>query len=202
MRKRTGVLFLCAVAGATWQLGGCGGALTVPITIPLGNSKTFDVTSGDPASKTFTSTGTNDSGITIGSGSIMIDPSVLTVTPDQSKTLQTTLPIPDTCGVACALANQSEATCTAVCNSGDVVIRVWVGLQNEADPMATGDEYGPFVVTLDGEANPISIDPEQVGLQSKTLQAINEGVAKLTVQIISPYTGTVTLDSITVNAGL
>jgi len=184
------------------QIGGCASVVpTIPLPINLGSNADFDVQSGVPTSKTFATNFTNNSGISLGSGSIQIDPSSIAVTPDQGKVLQT-IPIPDTCGDACVGANVSAEICTSVCNAGTVNIRVWVGLSNETDPMATGDAYGPFVVTLDGEANPISIDPETADLQDKTKQAINEGQARVTVQVISPYTGVVTLDAITVNAGL
>jgi len=184
------------------QIGGCTNLLpTIPLEIKLGSSSSFDTTSGVPAAKTFTSNFTNDSGLEIGRGTLEIDPDAIDVTPDQSKTTQA-IPIPETCGAACSAAGVEGPLCTEVCNAGSVVVRVWVSLADEADPQQTGDEYGPYTVELDGEANPISVDPPTVELQEETIQAINAGSAKVTVEIISPYDGTVTLNALVVNAGL
>jgi hypothetical protein len=200
MRKAVWIGILAITAAATWQIGGCGGLLpTIPLSISLGGNADFDVESGVPSTKTFSRTFSNDSGVDIGSGSMAVDASAITVTPDQAKTLQG---IPETCGDACDLAGVPSATCNSVCNLGQVVVTVWVGAADEEDPQATGDEYGPYMVTLDGEANPVSIEPNSVQLQPKTIQAINDGEANVTVEVVSPFSGVVTLNSIRVNAGL
>jgi len=203
MRKGIGLALLgLAVFGAS-QVGGCGGFLpTIPLPVQLGSNADFDVESGVPSTKTFGTTFSNDSGVAIGSGSIEIDPTAITVTPDQAKTAQGTLPIPETCGDACSTANVSSELCNSVCNLGQVVVTVWVGGATDTNPQLTGDEYGPYIVTLDGEASPISVQPNTVQLQQKTIDAINAGAANVTVQVVSPYGGVISLTSIQINAGL
>lgn len=202
MRGQGWMRFGSAAAVALLLAGGCGGLVTVPISVPLGSNSDFDVESGVPVAKTFNTTINNDSGLQIGNGSIQLDPNAISVTPDQAKLVQGELPIPETCGDACTAANVADEVCTSVCNAGAVNVFIWVGLTSDTDPMATGDAYGPFVVELNGSAEPISIDPSTVVLKDKTKQAINAGEARITIQVISPYAGTVTIESILVNAGL
>ncbi len=151
-----------------------------PSVIPLtGGFQSFDVTAGEPSQQS----GTSDLGdlpITLGSGSIEIDPSVITVTPSGSGKFFTRL------------------------QDNDVLrITVWVGTIDEEETVCTtGDEYGPYDVTLDENLVPVSVDPSTVNLRDSTLDALNSGEFSLCVEVVSPVTGEVTIESLTFNLGL
>ena len=90
-----------AVAGV-WQIGGCGVVVpTIPLPIQLGSNSAFNTVSGTPSAKTFTTNFSNTSGVDLGSGNLVVDPSAVSVTSQAAKTL---LDIPDTCDDACAAA--------------------------------------------------------------------------------------------------
>ncbi len=199
MRTKAGLMLAAAGLLGAWQVSGCGGVLpTIPVPIPLGSASDFDVEAGTPRQQAFQTSGFNTGGLQVGRGSVELDPTVITVDETDNDALQLI-----TCGDACALAGVDAATCTAVCEDGQLQVTIWVGLASEADTVcSTGDEYGPYLVTLDGENNPVSVDPSTATLQPKTIQAINNQAASICLEVISPVTGTVTIDSIILNAGL
>jgi hypothetical protein len=199
MRNRIGIsLGIVALVGLVY-LGGCAGLLpTITLPIQLGGNSQFDVVAGTPVAKTFTTTFNNDTGLAIGRGSIAVDPSALSGTPAAAKTLQATVSCADACELAGALAD----LCNNVCGQQEVAVTVWVGLANESDPQQTGDQYGPFYVGLDDGNNGVSVTPDSVELQEKTLQALAEEAATITVEVVSPFTGTIALETIALNAGL
>lgn len=200
MRAMTGRFVLLglglAVAGA---LVGCG-SVTVPIPVNLGANGNLNVTGGEPQTKTFTATNFDTGGITIGSGNLKIDPSVVSVQPGGAKALIDADP---TCGTVCAAAGAPAATCSAVCVEGQLSIKVAVGALSEgAGVCTTGDQYGPYLVTLDADGNATDITPSQVNLKDKTIAALNAHEAAFCVEVVSPVAGVVVIGQVVLNAGL
>lgn len=201
MAKRMRRVATLAVMGlvASWMVGGCTSVLpTVQIPVSLGSSSAFEATAGEPLTKTFTAN-FDTAGITVGSGSVEVPLSAISIEPNAAaKALQEV-----TCGDACDVAGVDSSTCESVCNAGNVSVTARVGLVGDIDTVCTtGDMYGPFLVMLDGENNPISVSPSSAAFQPKTLQALNAGSASFCVEVIAPISGTVNVGELGLNAGL
>jgi hypothetical protein len=195
MMVRSCGLALAGVVGAL-LLTGCG-AVTVQIPVDLGTGGEFDVEAGTPVSKTSSST-FDTGGITVGGGSVQLDPEVISVDGTTAKMLQD-----GTCAQACELAGVADATCDQVCVEGNLIVSVAVGTFDEvATVCTTGDQYGPFTVEIDENGDAVSVTPSSATLQDKTIAALNAGQASFCVEVISPITGTVVVGNILLNAGL
>lgn len=167
---------------AAWQVGGCNLASLVPIppvTFELGAGLAeFEVQAGQ-AVRNSGSGGFDLSGFSIGRGSIELDANVITVTPSGS-------------GAGKGSVNLQE--------SGTLEITVWIASGDEVDTVCeTGEQYGPFDVTLDENNVPISVAPSEVTLSQNTLDLLNSGSFSLCIEVISPVDGTVTISSLTFN---
>lgn len=161
-------------------IAGCPSAFQQAAQISLGGGlNRYEVTAGEPLRKSGTA-GLGDVPVTLGSGSIAIDPDVITVTPSGAGKLGTLL----------------QGTST-------LQVTVWVGSLDESGTVCdTGDQYGPFEVTLDANLVPTAVSPSTVTLTQSTLDALNSGQFSLCIEIISPVTGVVTIASLTFNLGL
>lgn len=185
MNKRILVMTAGVAALTAWQLGGCNLADLVripPITFELGAGLAeFEVQAGQAVRNS--GSGAFDlSGFSIGSGSIELDPSVITVTPSGSP-------------VGKGTANLQSG--------GILEITVWIAPADDVDTVCdTGEQYGPFSVTLDENNVPVSVDPSEVTLTQNTLDLLNSGSFSLCIEVISPVDGTVTINSLTFNFGL
>jgi hypothetical protein len=198
MRAMTRQLFAAGtVLALAGLLTGCG-TITVPIPVNLGSNSNFNVEAGQPQSKTITSTGFDTGGVTLGQGSLTINPSAISVDEATAKLLQD-----GECNQACEAAGLPDATCTSVCTEGNLLISVAVGTLAESGTVCdTGDQYGPFTVTIDADGNATNVSPNSVTLQTKTLGALNAGEASFCVEVVSPVTGVVVVGSLQLNAGL
>ena len=194
-----------ALAGVgIWQFVGCGGILP-QITVPvrLGGSGTFDVQPGVPVTKNLTAT--FDTGnLTVGSGSVAVDPSLMTVNRASAKTTQAATG----CSDACGQAGLSAAECSQICADGEVHVIVLIGAGDEESTVCTtGERYPPqdqadaFRVTLVNDV-PTSVTPDSISFQPRTLQALNDGSASFCVTVIAGFSGQVILDQVTLTAGL
>lgn len=177
LKKRMGWFGGLAILGI---IAGCPSAFQRTTQINLGGSlNSYEVTAGEPLRKSGTA-GLGDIPVTLGSGSIAIDPSVITVTPTGAGKLGTSL----------------QGTST-------LQVTVWVGSFGEAATVCeTGDQYGPFTVTLDANLVPTAVSPSNITLTPSTLDALNSGQFSLCIEIVSPVTGNVTISSLTFNLGL
>ena len=181
MRKVSWMAVLALVAVAGCQVGGCG-VIQIPIPVDLntadGGSGSFDVVAGEPSTNAFT-TGVSSSQYTAGSGSIVLSADDITVTPEgdaggKIAVLQqgmTTLEITASVGASDLLGT--------ICDEG------------------VGDEYGPYVVTLDANYVPVSISPTTISLTQNTINLINSGQVSVCLDVLSPVSGKVTIASFT-----
>ena len=186
MRKRTFVLMVGVVVVTAWQVGGCAGGLAnlIPeqaVDFGLGSGLgQFEVTAGQPTAKT--GTGSFDLGeYSVGRGSVELDPDAITVTPSDSSGNKGTVNLQQT-------------------NTLEII--VWIASVDAIDTVCeSGEQYGPYEVTLDEDYVPIAIDPSLITLSQSTLGLLNSGEFSLCIQVISPVDGTVTIESLTFNLG-
>lgn len=155
---------------------------TVPVAFELGDSLGgFEV----EASVTTTNRGTGalgETSIEIGSGTLNLSPSAITVTPADS-------------GSGKGGVNQQAGEPLIV------VARI-APLADLATVCETGEEYGPFSVELDENYVPVSVDPSSVTLTQDTIDLINIGEFSICLEVTSPVTGTVTIEQLDFRVGL
>lgn len=99
--------------------------------------------------------------------------SALTVTPDVSKTFYAALDGSDTAQVYAYVATASDNE--VVCD--------------------TGEQYGPFDITISDTFQPVSIDPPQATATPSTLWIINSGSFSVCLELHSPIAGNLDIGS-------
>ncbi len=175
-----------AIVLAAWQLGGCSGVTnllpTLPVEIDLsGGVGEFQV----QANEAKTSSGTASfppAGIQVGRGSIEFDPADITITPAGDA------------GGKGAVNLQS---------GGTLSITAWIAPVDELDTVCeTGEQYGPFSVTLDENYLPTAISPEEFALSSTTIDLLNGGEFSLCIELISPIDASISVGTLTLNLGV
>jgi len=184
-RRGAGCAALVVVAALSgWQIGGCAGSLspTVPINLDLGAEMgSFEAQAGVPVRHTEARIFTTQ-GYKVGRGSIELDPSDITVTPAASA------------GGKGAVNLQETSVLT---------VTVWVASQDElATVCESGEQYGPFEVTLDADFVPTAIAPSRVTLSANTIVLLNSEAFSLCIEVVSPINATVTIATLTFNLGL
>lgn len=80
----------------------------------------------------------------------------------------------------------------------EVIYRI--GPASEADTVCqTGVTYGPFMVAIDENAQPMSVDPPNSQLQSESVEVINSGAFAICVQAAPMNNSTLNLDMIAID---
>ncbi len=181
MRNRVLTIGVAMVVGA-FALNGCRQALRVAAEFQLGGGLgTFAVTAGEPVTNSGSGS-LGDAAVNIGSGSIILDPNDITVTPADT-------------GGGKGTVNLQEG--------GTLVVRAWIASVDElATVCVDGEGYGPFNVELDADLQPVSVDPSSITLTQNTLDLINAGEFSLCIEVTSPVDGTVTIDALDFSLGL
>jgi len=152
---------------------------SVPFTLNQSQG-TFDVTAGEPTAKSFGVTGFDNGGVTIGRGSMVINPDAITFTP---------------AGTGKRVQNfQGGET---------IVVTGWIGPVADLETVCeTGDEYGPYTVTLDENMQPVAVSPNSISLTQSTIDLLNGGEFSVCLEVVSTVTGQVRIESFTFNLGL
>ena len=213
--KTTGTILLLLV---TYNLMGCT-PIRVPIPVDTGNTAiaSYTLKSGVPTQASATISGFS-SPVTIGNGSLTIDPSAISLTPTSgNKKLQTLMQT--TCNavdvaeafmVTCLDSGSSQAECEAqvtqtvidcLGNINTLEITGWI--HNEAGTLFTdGDKYGPYLVTFDENGQGVSVTPSSIELTDNTVALLNAGSFAIGFKLVIAQDATITVDSFTVNVGL
>lgn len=143
--------------------------------------KTFDVQAGVPVEKSGTGS-IGDTPVDVGSGTIQLQTSAITFTPSNAGEPKGTVNLQDNMVLE---------------------VTVWVSDVEAVETVCqTGDQYGPFEVTLDENYVPVSVDPSQVTLTQNTIRLLNEGEFSFCIRALSPIDGTVVIDSLRFTVGL
>ncbi len=180
MRRKVQLIAFALMIGGVSQITGCQPIqIPVPFTLnaALGG---FEVEAGVPAENRGV-VALGDMDITIGSGSIELDPDSITFVPANGTSGKGTVNLQDTTlvvTVSIATTEQLEV----VCEEGEV--------------------YGPFEVTLDEDDVPVSISPSRVTLSQNVIDLLNGGEFSICLVVESPVDGTVTIDELILNLGL
>jgi hypothetical protein len=183
MRRQSSVCLSGLVGVSLLAVEGCSpSALRREVDLNLNNNlASFNVESGVAARNTG-SYSFDNGGITIGSGSIALDPAALTFTPAETS------------GGKVRVAQQAaESTMT---------VMVWIDGPDAIETVCeTGEDYGPFTVTLVDNV-PVGISPNTVELSRSTINLLNSGSFTLCIEVVSQLTGTVTINKLVLNLGL
>lgn len=189
---------------------GCNLASLIPIPpvdldLTAAGASTFQVTGGVPDQKQARFSGP-DIPFDLGGGAIRISPSVITVTPTamgKGVLAVQSVDVVPACLEACNLAGEDAATCSLVCEGGELVVTIWVGpfADIQAD-CTSGDRY-EFTVTLDDQLQPtsVSVTPEDL-LPSTLVLLTSGGEIGLCIQVLLPVDGTVEITTVTLNLRL
>lgn len=71
---------------------------------------------------------------------------------------------------------------------------------NQQDSVCvTGEQYGPYQVTLDSTGDPIDVDQSPIVLSSSAVSRLNTGQFSICIEIDSPLDGTATIESLVVD---
>jgi len=108
---------------------------------------------------------------TIGSGRIELNPEDITITPTD---------------------NTGGKGITNLQGGATVEVIVWIDDADAVETVCTtGEQYGPYVVTLDENLVPVSVEPSEVNITAATLALLNAGEFTLCIQVTSSIDATV-----------
>ncbi|MFH1108071.1 MAG: hypothetical protein V1790_02585 [Planctomycetota bacterium] len=180
MRTKT-LTTMGLMAIACLPLAGCP-QVRIPVEFSLaGGLGTFAVTAGEPTQNRGTGS-LADTQINIGSATMKIDPSNITITP----------------------ANGGGGKGTVNLQAGGtLVVSASIASADAVDTVCeSGEKYGPFDIALDVNYQPVSVDPSSVTLSQNTIDLINGGEFSLCIEVTSPIDGTVTIAALSFSLGL
>ncbi len=181
MHAKCGRLAGVLACAAVVLLGGCTQSpLQTSVDMPLGDTLgRFDVTADEPTDRSGTST--IDAPVTVGSGSITIEPDAISVTPS---------------GALKEMVQAQEG-------GSELIVTVWIdAVENVESVCGGGEDYGPFTVSLDENFVPQSVEPANVTLTQNTLDLINAGEFSICIRVVSPVTGQVQIQALALRLGL
>lgn len=176
-----GILGVCALVGCSSGGIGGGGGVSSPVAVSLdlsqsGGLGTFTVQAGVPAANRGTGR-FSLSGLTAGSGSLRLDPAVITVTP-----------------------NGPQEDVSAVPAGASLVITVRVdSIERQNTVCSEGESYGPFHVTLNTDYVPVSVSPGSIALSDGTIGLVSAASFSLCIRVESPIDATVEIARLNFN---
>lgn len=184
MRKNLAALSYLSGMVAILQVSGCG--LSEPGTVPisLGSSGVFVLQSGEPSANVITLTNLSPLGFPIQNGSMKIDPTAITVTPD--------LGLPAKSNINLQARNTDIVVMIANTETGQAVCQ-------------DGSQLGSFSVVFDDEeSDAVSVTPPNVALSDEAIAVLNESSAVMCITVTSDFVGRVEIDELvlTVTIGI
>jgi hypothetical protein len=173
----TGLGLVVLVSTCTTNPGGqTDGELAVDVNLSA-SARTFAVSGGEPVQNTDTAF-VDLGGETVTGGTISLDPSAITFTP--------TAP--------------SKRAALLQAGAIQINVTVWIGaLDLGTLTCTTGDEYGPFTVTLDVSGNPTSVQPPSVQLTQNTINLLPQFVVCIEVDVLDVIDATIDIATLTLN---
>lgn len=171
-----------ALLGACTTSGGGGGTgqIVADFEFNDGEGLEFEVIANEDSdlqvNGSLSLTGPGGSTVAVSGGTIMLTPGAITV-----------------------VANGNNNKALPNLQAGEPLsITAWIDAVGgaAADFCASGDEYGPFIVTVDENLVPTSVDPDEVTLTDNTVNLINGGDFDLCIRVNWTMDATVTIDSL------
>jgi len=169
---------LCVMSFA--MMVGCPSGIVVPlppVPVPLGESLGEFTLVANESQSAAGAVPSFDPGVTIVSGSITIDPSVISISPTESAKTRLAQTGPNTATITARIASADEVE--TVC--------------------ASGEEYGPFTITFDDDFVIQSVSPETVTLSQNTVDLLNGGSFSLCIEAEMSVDGIITINELTLN---
>ena len=151
--------------------------IVIPVPLQLGDALgLFQVEAGVPSELAGT-TSFDTGGINIAAVNLEIDPSVVTFTPADAQ----------------AKSRLAQAGGTTI------VVTAWLAPAADVNTVCGGGtQFGPFTVTLDANNNVTSISPSNIDL-APAIDLLNQGEVALCLRVESPISGTVRIETLTLN---
>lgn len=174
MKRKLVTLSGLAVMVGVWQVSGCA-SLIPPQTFPfnLGTSGIFQSEASVAKQNVLTVTDFDTAGFAIVSGSMSIDPSTITITPDADPTGKGTVSL-QARTFTIDIQLDAPGTEETVCDDGE--------------------QLGPFAVELDEDFNVVSITPSSVNFSQSAVDLLNGGSFVLCITIEADFSGTIDVD--------
>lgn len=169
-----------------------------PLDLEGAQAATFQAKAGTPV-RNLARFGGVEAPIVIGGGAMTLSLDSISISPDDTSGAKRLLQAqtggdPNVCLDACAAATVDSDTCSTVCESGRLVVDVWVGPFEAIEAECTSGDNYRFTITLDenGQPTAVSVSPEV--LQPSTLDLFNNGgEIGVCIELLSPIDATITL---------
>lgn len=210
LRVATRVMGTALAGAGLWYLSACAlvSNLIPPIDLNLsGSNAEFSTVAGVPTQKTIHFSAV-EVPVNLSGGSLEIDPSAITIQPGgtgggKSRVAAQSAEDVQACLDACTGAGVEAADCAQVCEEGEILVRVSVGAADAIDESCdNGVEY-EFRVTLDDQLQVDTITATPSSLDPDTLDLIESGAEiGVCIEVLSPVTGTVTIEAISLRVRL
>ena len=199
MRKNKRALGLAGIIGVVSLAGGCGNLPFNEVPFDLDTLLgLFEVQAGVPESNTGSLS--PPQGLTPGVRTLSIDPAEIAITPDAAGTGKTSIALQTagSCLTDCGDAGVDAIRCANVCNGRELDIVVWIVSVLDADAVCgEGDGFGVFRVQLDEAFAPTAVAPTSIPLTDAAAALINDGDARVCIEVIAPLDGRVRISSLT-----
>ena len=182
MRSKLSVAMLGLMGVFLLQVGACS-VLQIDVGVPLGTSLgQFDVEAGGSQEQAGTITDFQDgSNPTIGSGSVALKSSSITITPTET----------------------GDKGMTNLQSNDPIVVTAWIDtIDNAGTVCGGGEEYGPYSVYFDDDYNVTSISPAKITLSQNTIDLLNGGSFSLCVRVESPIGARIEISELSLKVGL
>ncbi len=170
-----------------------------PLDLEGAQAATFQAKAGTPVRNLARFGGVVDAPIAIGGGAMTLSLDSITISPDNTSGGKRLLQAqtggdPNVCLDACAAATVDSATCSTVCESGMLVIDIWVGPFEAIQADCTSGDNYRFTITLDENGQPTAVTVSPDALQAGTLDLLNNGgEIGVCIELLSPIDATITL---------
>lgn len=177
------MLFVAVFAAVVCQfaacsVGGLSGDRTFTFQTDSAGFEPFVLTAGEPLRQQGQFT-INTGAAVVSRGNISVNMDNVTFTPSDSES---------------AKALQAGAT---------IIVTFWIDGFSDVDTVCdTGDEYGPYTITLGADAMPASITPNSVDLEPSTVLVLRTGQFSVCVEVESSIGGTVAIGTFTLGVSV
>lgn len=173
---------------------GCGSGTSGPqrAAVPLGDNADFKATAGKESSKGF-AVNFSSNGVPLTAGDVLLQAAYISFVSSNGAV--------EDCAGECGTSGLPAENCDDICSNGHLLVLVAMGTQAEAENRCEGaDAYGPFIVTLGADGKATAVSPASAALLPHTIEAFHVGTVGVCVGVVSPHTGTVTIERFAIDA--